>query len=128
MKKKKTTKRIIYGKRVWSLAVADTYFSKWLREQRGWKCEYCGNTEKEKMQCSHYIGRSEKSTRFDPDNCDCFCWTCHSFLENRKQYEYRDFKIRQLGIEKHEALKLKQRSSLGEKDAIFNCMKLLGKI
>jgi 5-methylcytosine-specific restriction endonuclease McrA len=127
-KKKYSKKRMIYGIRVWSLTVADSYFSKWLREQRNYICEMCGNTEKEKMQCSHYIGRAEKATRYDPDNCDCLCWSCHSKMEDRKQYEYRDWKIAKMGEKEHNQLKLKQKTSLGEKDAIYNCMKLLGKV
>lgn len=124
-KKKKTNKRMIYGIRVWSLKVADSYFSHWLREKTPY-CEWCGKVEG--LTNSHYIGRKEMATRYDPENCDVFCWSCHAILEDRKQYEYRDWKISKMGQEAHEALRAKKNTTLGQKDAIFNCMKLLGKI
>lgn len=125
VKKKKTTKRMIYGTKVWSLTVAHSRFSLWLREKVG-RCELCGTTEG--LTVSHYIGRKEKATTFDLDNCDVFCWSCHAKWEDRKQYEYREWKINKMGLEKHEELKLKARVGLGEKDAIFNMMKMLGKL
>ena len=66
-KVKYSNKRMIYGQRVWSLKVADTKFSNWLREKVG-RCELCGKTEG--LTVSHYIGRKEKSTRYLVDNCE----------------------------------------------------------
>jgi hypothetical protein len=129
--KKKTNKRMIYGQKVWSLKVADTYFSRWIREQKNYTCEMCGIRHEpptKLIQCSHYIGRTNKATRFDPNNCDVLCATCHSIMEDLKQYDYRDWKIKQMGAEAHAALRLKGDTSLGEKDAIYNCMILLGKL
>lgn len=122
-------KRAIYGVKVWSLKLADKKFSDWLREQRGYRCERCGYYEApptKRIQNSHYIGRSHKATRYDPENCDVFCATCHHEWEDAKQYDYRDWKIKKLGKEKHDELIRKAQNSLGEKDAIYNCMKLLG--
>lgn len=122
-------KRAIYGVKVWSLKLADKKFSDWLREQRGYRCERCGYYESpptRRIQNSHYIGRSHKATRYDPENCDVFCATCHHEWEDAKQYDYRDWKIKKLGKEKHDELIRKAQNSLGEKDAIYNCMKLLG--
>ena len=121
-KVKYSNKRMIYGQRVWSLKVADTKFSNWLRERVG-RCELCGKTEG--LTVSHYIGRKEKSTRYLVDNCDIFCWSCHAKWENRKQYEYREWKIKKIGEKRHQELKDLQKGSLGEKDAIYNCMLLL---
>lgn len=122
---KATNKRMIYGTKVWSLSVADSKFSLWLRKKIG-KCELCGATEG--LTVSHYIGRKEKSTRFLIDNCDIFCWSCHSKWEDRKQYEYREWKIKKIGDKRHAGLKELQRGSLGEKDAIYNCMKMMGEL
>lgn len=124
-------KRMIYGQKVWSLSVADSNFSLWLRELRNYTCEVCGFYEEpptRHIQNSHYIGRKEMTTRFDPDNCDVLCSTCHAKWEARKQYEYRDWKIMKMGQKAHDDLKIKARGSLGQKDAIYNCMKLLGRI
>lgn len=127
----KTLKRMIYGVKVWSLKVADNYYSKWIRESKDYTCEMCGYYEAPptpRIQCSHYIGRAHKATRFYPPNTDVLCATCHHKMEDLKQYDYRDWKIKQMGEKAHNKLKAKQLTSLGEKDAIYNCMKLLGKI
>lgn len=122
-------KRMIYGVKVWSLKLADKKFSDWLRERNNYTCEKCGYYEEpptKRIQNSHYIGRAHKATRYDPENCDVFCASCHHLWEDAKQYDYRDWKIKKLGKKKHDELIKKAQSSLGEKDAIFNCMKLLG--
>jgi len=127
----KTGKRMIYGVKVWSMKVADSNFSLWLREKRGYTCEMCGFYDApptRMIQNSHYIGRSHKATRYDPENCDVFCASCHHKMEDLKQYDYRDWKIKQLGEKKHQELVERARTSLGEKDAIYKCMILLGKI
>jgi len=126
---KKGKKRIIYGVKVWSLKVADNKFSHWIREKESYTCENCGiyhEPPTRLIQCSHYIGRKEMSTRFDPENCDVLCATCHANWEARKQYEYRDWKIRKMGQTGHDKLKEKAKGSLGQKDAIYHCMQLLG--
>jgi len=128
---KKSKKRMIYGQKVWSLTKADTEYSLWIRQKKDWTCEMCGYYEApptQRIQCSHYIGRAHKATRFLPENTDVLCASCHHRMESIKQYEYRDWKIMRMGEKAHNDLLLKAKASLGEKDAIFNCMKLLGKI
>ena len=124
-------KRMIYGVKVWSMKKADLEFSTWLRSQRDWTCENCGRREEPptwNIQNSHYIGRKHKAVRYDPENCDVLCSTCHANWEGQKQYGYRDWKIKKMGKEAHDNLLKKAQQSLGEKDAIFHCMKLLGKL
>jgi len=128
---KQGKKRMIYGQKVWSLGVADTRFSLWLRELRGYTCEYCGFYDAPPtrlIQNSHYIGRKHMATRFDPNNCDVLCSSCHALWEDKKQYEYRDWKIQKLGEVAHNDLLIKSRGTLGQKDSIYNCMKLLNAI
>jgi len=130
-KKTYSNKRMIYGIKVWSIKIADNNFSKYIREKNNYTCEKCGYHEDPPtwhLQCSHYIGRSEMATRFLELNCDCLCSTCHALFENRKQYEYRDWKINKIGIEAEKELGRLKNTTLGEKDAIYNCMKLLGKL
>lgn len=114
-----------YGIKIWSVEKADREFSLWLRAKVG-KCEKCGTTEG--LTNSHYIGRREYATRFDPDNCDVLCFSCHSIFEPRKQYEYRDWKIAKMGAEAEAELSKKKLSYKGSIEAIRDCMALLGKI
>ena len=128
---KSKKKRHIYGQKVWSLKGADKKFSDWLRESRDYTCEMCSKYEApptQRIQNSHYIGRAHKATRYDPNNCDVLCASCHHKMEDLKQYDYREWKIAKMGEEKHNQLLIKARSSLGEKDAIYHCMILLGAI
>lgn len=130
-KKKKSTARMIYGVKVWTLKNADTQYSRYIREKRGYTCEHCGFYDApptQMIQCSHYLGRSYKAVRFDDDNCDVLCATCHYKFENAKQYEYRDWKLARLGKKRHDALWEKANNSQGEKHAIYELMKKLGKI
>lgn len=115
-----------WGIKLWSIKKTDIEFSKWLRNSRG-KCEYCGTTEG--LTCSHYIGRREYATRWDPKNCDSFCFSCHSILESRKQYAYRNWKIATMGEEAHALLEVKKHSAYkGVSEAIYETMQMLNKI
>lgn len=97
----------------WGLKEADTQFSMWIR-QRDKKCIRCNATkEYARLQNSHFWGRIRKNTRYDPENCDTLCATCHYWgssergiiaWEEEKQGAYRRFKIEQLGQEKYDAL------------------------
>ena len=57
------------------------------------------------LQNSHFFGRSARSVRWDKDNCDALCARHHQFLEGRKNAEYADWKLYQLGAFKFAALK-----------------------
>lgn len=86
---------------------ADTMFSKYIRKRDG-KCVRCGGTSS--LQNSHYYGRGKESTRFDPENCDTLCFGCHQYWGSTDREEYREFKIKQLGEKKYEALKVRART------------------
>lgn len=61
-----------------------------IRERDG-KCLHpagCAVTDIKKLQCSHYIGRQHKATRFDPDNCIALCWL-HHFKDKLLGFEYQ---------------------------------------
>lgn len=88
-------------KRVWSNITADRYFSTWIRA-RDKKCVFCGATDG--LTCSHYFGRLISATRYDPDNCDALCFSCHRKHEPKKQSYYKRFKKKQLGPRKYKAL------------------------
>ena len=125
--------------KIWSLRKADIEFSKWIRERDKF-CQYplrlgCWN---DILQCSHYIGRAHKATRWDPDNCVTLCIK-HHFKDKQLGYEYQKQTERQHGWDGQYTLFMKRR--LGEKGfkellkrgqkpmnqklAIMQCMELL---
>lgn len=92
---------------------ADTIFSNLIRERDNWTCVRCKKKytpPTNALQCSHFWGRANKATRFDPLNCDALCYGCHARWEGNKQGEYRDFKLKQLGKKKYNELEKKARS------------------
>lgn len=80
----------------------DQIFSKMIRE-RDKRCVLCGDTQR-KSECSHFWGRGHKSTRFDGENAEYLCFTCHMENEGNKQGKYREYKLRTLGKKGYEAL------------------------
>lgn len=82
------------------IKVEDSLFSKIIKIRDNWTCQKCGTKHHEGsmgLHNSHFIGRANKSTRFEPDNCDSMCFGCHQYLETHKATLYRDWKIEQLG-------------------------------
>lgn len=82
-----------------SLRRTDTLFSRYLRELRGWKCEYCGRLGKYeevtlyKMEASHYFSRRVENLRFDTTNVRCLCFTCHKTLGGHTKDENGPYDI-----------------------------------
>lgn len=123
------TKRV--KRRIWTLKKADEQFSLWIRNRDNWTCKRCGKIWAEGargLTCSHFWQRSHKGTRFDPENNDSACWMpCHKYhWEKEKQGDYRDFKVRQLGMARYQALEARARGTYPQDRAIIDCMKLLG--
>lgn len=109
-------------KKLWTSKKADSTFSKYIRD-RDKKCFFCSNIG---SQCSHFWGRGNSATRYDPLNCDSICGGCHMRHEGNKQGLYRDKKITQLGVKGYEDLEKRARSVVKRKDAIIEIMRLLG--
>lgn len=105
-------------KSIWTSGKADTLFSVYIRE-RDPKCFFCNNPSK---QNSHFWGRGNSATRYDPLNCDGICGGCHMRHEGNKQGLYRTKKIAQLGEEGYAQLELRGRSIMKRDQAIINCM------
>jgi len=62
---------------------ADSWFSKCIRLRASWKCENCHKQYDSSscgLHCSHFHGRGTWSTRFDPDNCEALCYSCHMYF------------------------------------------------
>ena len=105
---------------MWKIKIdrADTIFSQFIRIRDG-RCMRCGSPVAfngagmpVSHQCSHYFSRGRESTRFNPENADTFCFTCHELMEKEKQDkkeyrgEYTMFKVRQLGENGFKILKM----------------------
>ena len=112
--------------KIWSTALADKKFSEWIRKRDG-KCVLCKRTEPQvKLTCSHYWGRFASSTRYDPKNCDSLCFGCHFRVENAKQGEYREWKIKHLGLAGYKALEKRYyQEKTTRRDSILKVMELL---
>lgn len=92
---------------------ADKVFSQYIRLRDG-RCMRCGSAVRVNdkglpvsHQCSHYYGRKMESVRFDPDNADALCMACHITWGSTMRFAYDEFKLRQLGQERFDALKLR---------------------
>ena len=88
---------------------ADVAFSKVIRARDHWTCQRCNTdyTENKKgLHCSHYFGRQAEGTRFEPDNCIALCFHCHNYFDEIDKAAYHDFKIKQLGQERFDSLRL----------------------
>ena len=77
----------------------DVLFSQYVR-MRAIKlvhgCERCLAYKKDykELQCSHFFGRSRKSTRWDEDNCAGICFGCHQYLGSHPLEHVEFFKER----------------------------------
>lgn len=100
---------------------ADKIFSQYIR-LRDKRCMRCGSRVEinEKglpvsHQNSHYFSRGRENTRFEPLNCDTLCMACHMIWGGDDKEGYRDFKIKQLGLEGFKSLDV-QAHTLKKKD------------
>lgn len=94
---------------------ADKLFSEYIRK-RDRRCVLCNSSVN--LTCSHYHSRRKESVRFDVDNCDTFCISCHMKMENEKGFtsgkwhgtfvvlpkKYTAWKMEQLGQKRYDAL------------------------
>lgn len=104
--------------KIWTTKEADKIFSIWIR-QRDKKCFFCSNSC---SQNSHFWGRGNSATRYDPENCDGICGGCHMRHEGQKQGLYRDKKLIQLGPVRYVELEKRARSTVPRSKAIKELM------
>lgn len=129
--KKKVAKKATKKSAIWSTKKADREFSIFIRTRDG-KCVYPGCAIKDvfQLQCSHFWGRKNSATRYDPDNCVALCYRHHygdriRGWEYSKHAEYRDYMIAWLGDAKYDALMKRARSTVQRRTAIIEVMGLL---
>ena len=104
---------------------ADKLFSTYIRARDGWRCVYgfkCNRNidysqSKGLLDCSHFQKRRKESVRFDIENCDASCRSCHYFVENHPegQKTLEEFKRKQLGEKRFNALLIRANQT-GKKD------------
>jgi hypothetical protein len=88
---------------------ADILFSKYIRLRDNYTCQRCFKRYPENslaLDCSHLFSRGKFSTRFDEENCDAFCYGCHSYW-HRNPIEYHAWKRNQLGENVYNLLTLR---------------------
>lgn len=94
---------------------ADQTFSRYIRERDNWTCQ---NPKCQKgfirgaqnLHNSHFWSRGNEATRFDPENCDALCVSCHGRWGGDYRKEYEEFKKDQLGEQRFNALMLRAHS------------------
>jgi len=89
------------------ITALDNLFSRYIRGRDKWTCQRCGTIHElgsMGLHCSHFIGRANKSTRFDEANCMSLCWGCHQFMDTHKATLYRRVMLDRLGQDGYDAL------------------------
>lgn len=126
-------------RKIWTQNKADEKISLYIRSKYG-RCLFpsCPVEGVENLQCSHYIGRRHKSTRYYPDNLIPLCWF-HHFKSKDLGYEYQKqrkelqgwdgqytlFMKRFLGTRRWNLLIERSNKSMGNVSAILECMDFL---
>lgn len=73
----------------------DRLVSEYIRRRAGGCCERCGTYHGWKgLQTSHFIGRSNRAVRYDPDNLAALCYGCHSYFHGHPLEHVEWFKNR----------------------------------
>jgi len=113
------------------ISKVDKLFSLYIRERDKWTCQRCRKYHPPPtgaLHCSHFWGRSNSCTRFDPLNCDALCYGCHSEWEGNKQGDYRTFKLDKLGTKEYNELEKRARSICKRKKEEEKTLEWLTKI
>jgi hypothetical protein len=106
---------------------SDSKFSKFIIN-RDKKCLRCGSTEM--LSCSHFHGRANYATRFEPLNAVTFCIPCHEIMESKKGEtgEYMDFMIEYLGEDQFFVLDHLSKMKISKTDSLVLAKNLLSKV
>lgn len=103
----------------------DSKFSKFIIN-RDKKCMNCGSTQM--LTCSHFHGRANYATRFEPTNCVTFCITCHDIFESKKSGAYMDWMIDWLGEDQFMVLDHISKMDISKIDSLKIAHNLLKKV
>jgi 5-methylcytosine-specific restriction endonuclease McrA len=107
------------------IRTADKYFSEFVRRRDG-RCVYatprCKNwSDWKDLTCSHFIKRRYESVRYDPDNADSACRSCHGWVEDTAEGAQwlETFKREQLGETKFTGLLLRKQTTCKRDDKLM---------
>ena len=106
----------------YAIRETDSRFSK-LIINRDKKCLRCGSTSM--LSCSHFYGRANYATRFEPMNCITLCIPCHQEWESKKETDYKDFMIEWLGEIKFKILEVLSKIRISRQESIKLAQPLL---
>lgn len=91
---------------------ADIVFSQYIR-LRDKACRRCGSPVSfndkgmpVSHQASHFVGRRKENTRFDPDNVDTLCFSCHQYF-GENPIDHYDWQVEIKGQDLVDDLKLR---------------------
>ena len=88
----------------------DRLFSELIRRRSKGFCQRCGRYyEWKDLQCSHFIGRSKRSTRWDEENACALCFGCHQYFTSHP-YEHTEWFKARLGEERFDLLQGRARN------------------
>jgi hypothetical protein len=104
---------------------SDSKFSKFIIN-RDKKCLHCGSTQM--LTCSHFHGRANYATRFEPLNCVTFCILCHEIFESKKSGAYMDWMIDWLGEDQFFVLDHLSKMDISKADSLILAHNLLKKV
>lgn len=118
----------MHTSKLWSVERADREIADYVKWRDAWRCFFCQMIFREGIDASHYFGRTAASTRFDPQNIDAACRSCHIKYENDKKGYYKRLKELQLGIKGFKELEKRHNQGRDSmKQAIVKLMLFLNK-
>ena len=92
-------------------AKQDKVWSKFVKDNAGYKCEYCG--KEENLNSHHIFSKSNKAVRHDIDNGICLCVKHHvfglKFSAHKAPAEFMEWVKEYRGLEWYERLRAKAR-------------------
>ncbi len=104
---------------------SDSKFSEFIIN-RDKKCLRCGSTQM--LTCSHFHGRSNWATRFEPLNCITLCIDCHHIWESKKTTDYLGFMMYYLGNEQFFVLERISKMNISKTDSLLLAKNLFNKV
>lgn len=104
---------------------ADSKFSKFIIN-RDKKCLRCGSIQM--LTCSHFHGRTNWATRYEPTNCITLCISCHDSWESKKSGVYMDFMMEWLGEDQFFILHHLSEMTISKADSLVLAHNLLKKV
>lgn len=88
-----------------SVKKLDDLFRKYIRLRDNMTCQRCAK-QKGKLEVAHFYSRAIKSTRWEPDNVQLLCFSCHYLFAHQNPLEFAEYWSKMLGPERMSALRI----------------------